>query len=519
MSSDQPGTSVGIDLGTTFSAVAWVDASGHVEVLPNIDGELTTQSAVFFEGNTVLVGREAAKAALLEPGKSAQCFKRDMGKERYRREVCGKDMRPEVLSAIVLRKLRQDAEQRLGPIRDAVISVPAYFDDTRRKATQDAGDIAGLTVRGIINEPTAAAISYGYSARSPQSGERIFLVYDLGGGTFDATLMRASGNELATLATDGDVMLGGGDWDQRILNYVADEFARRAGADPREDPFANQDLALRVEQAKRTLARRTSATIPVAHAGQRLGIPLDRTKFAELTSDLLSRTRSTIELLVTQARLTWDQVDEVLLAGGATRMAMVREMVAEVAGKPANATLEEDLAVAKGAAIHAASLRAGTAEQTPAFQHAAAAKLKDLKHHNVNAHSFGVAARDRATGEMRNVVLIPKNSPIPAQQKRSFGVTEANAREVQVTILEGEAPTAKGCKEIGTCRIRGLPAGLPKGSPIDVAFAYSQEGRIHVQARARDADRTVFVEIMRPEGLTANGIDHHRRGVAGLEVV
>ncbi|MBM4041877.1 MAG: Hsp70 family protein [Planctomycetes bacterium] len=513
-------TIAGIDLGTTYSSIAWVDSSGHVEVLPNSEGFLATNSVVFFDGRTAIVGREAAKAALLEPDKAAECFKRDMGRPYYNRKVCGKEMRPEVLSAIVLKKLKQDAERRLGTVRDVVLTVPAYFDDCRRKATQDAGKIAGLNVVDIINEPTAAAICYGYGRAAGADGEKIILVYDLGGGTFDATLMRVSGgNQFYTIATDGDVMLGGKDWDQRIIDYVVADFQRNVHADLRQDPPTYQELALRVEECKRTLSKRNSVTIPVAYAGRRLGVPLDREKFKQISSDLLARTQSTIELLVRNAGLTWNRVDALLLSGGSTRMAMVREMIAKVTGKEPDTSLDEDLAVAKGAAIHAASLRLGEgAAPDSGFQEATATKLAAIKHQNVNSHSLGVAALNRDR-RLANVTLIPKNSPLPATRSQAFGVSAPNASVVEIKVLEGEAPLADGCIEIGTCRISDLPHGLPKGAPIDVSFSYSEDGRVHLRAIVRALKRGAFVEIVRPEGLTEHDLERQAQVVSGLEII
>ena len=520
MAGKQSGATVGIDLGTTYSAVASVEQSGHVDVLPSSEGKLTTRSTVFFDGDTVLVGDEAAKAALLEPENGADCFKRDMGQARYARKVCGKYMRPEALSAIILRKLKQDAERRIGPIRDAVITVPAYFDDVRRKATQDAGKIAGLNVIGIINEPTAAALCYGYGRKGGSTDERIFLVYDLGGGTFDATLMRVAGeNEFATVATDGDVLLGGKDWDERVLDYVAGEFMRKAGADPRDDPMSYQELACRVEECKRTLTKRKSVIVPVAHIGQRIGVPLERAKFRDLTADLLARTQTTIELLAAEAQLTWEQVDTVLLAGGSSRMSMVGEMISKVTGKPPDRGLEEDVAIAKGAAIYAASLQVRNDPAATPLEDSAADRLAGLRHQNVNAHSLGVAARRKTAHGLVNVIVIPRNTPLPVEKSRAFGLAKADATRVRIKVLEGDAPVPEACVQLGTCRITGLPRGLPKGSPVNVTFSYSEDGRVHVRAVARAAGVSASVEIDRPEGLNSDGLATETQTLAGLEVL
>jgi molecular chaperone DnaK len=304
--SEKPATGgaiVGIDLGTTMSSIACAKPDGHIEVVPNSDGQIKTPSVVFFDGDTVLVGQEAARAALLEPEKAASCFKRDMGRPKFGSKVCGEWMRPEVLSALVLKKLLGDAEQRVGPITEAVVTVPAYFDDTRRKATQDAGEIAGLETTHILNEPTAAALWYGFSEQQAGANkDSTVLIYDLGGGTFDATLMEIrSDGQLLTLGTEGDVMLGGKDWDARLLDYVSSEFMRAEGSDPREDDISYQELVVRVEEGKHTLSKRSTVIIPVTHGGRRARITISREQFKALTGDLLARTQNTLEILMADA--------------------------------------------------------------------------------------------------------------------------------------------------------------------------------------------------------------------------
>ena len=512
------GAVVGIDLGTTYSAIAQVDSAGHVEVVPNSDGYTTTPSVVFIDGETVLVGREAVKAALLEPEKSADCFKRDMGRPRYSRKVCGQHMRPEVLSAMVLRKLKGDAERKLGPISEAVITVPAYFDDTRRKATQDAGKIAGLNVARIINEPTAAALWHGFSTPDADATEgEIVLIYDLGGGTFDATLMRTTGaNKFETIATDGDVMLGGKDWDARLFDYVAGEFMKKIGADPREDDLSYQEFVLRVEEGKRSLSKRSSVTIPVAHGGQRLGVTVTRELFRSLTSDLLARTQTTIELLMGEADLSWDQLSRVMLVGGASRMTMVHEMLASLSGAEPDVSMDADLAVAKGAAVHAATLRgegvAGTVSK----------KLQALEHRNVNSHSLGVEAWNDEAQSLENTIIIPKNTQLPCERAGTFATAESideGRADVAFRILEGEATDPESCAQIGLCRIEDLPPGLPEGSPVEVTFSYSEEGRIQVSALAKDVNRAATASIFRPEALSSELIEQHSTEVSSMDIV
>ena len=517
------GAVVGIDLGTTYSVLAWADAAGHVDAIPNREGFATTPSVVFFEGSNIVVGREAARAALIEPEKAAEGFKRDMGQPYHSKRVCGQQMRPEVLSAYVLKKVKEDAERRLGPVSDAVITVPAYFDDVRRKATQDAGKMAGLGVVAVVNEPCAAALWYGYSQGENVQRGMVSLVYDLGGGTFDATLMRALGpNEFQTLATDGDVMLGGRDWDQRLLNHVATEFLRTAGADPREDDSAYQELALHVEEAKRALSARNAVSIPVSHAGQRLRVPVDRAKFHELTADLLARTQSTIELLLAEAGVSWSQIDRILVAGGASRMPMVTDMLARLSGRKPDSTLDPDLAVAKGAAVYAASLRARSGGGPAPYSPAAAQRLARLEHRNVNSHSLGVEVENDETGRRENFAVIARNSPIPCRKSAVFGLSAPSSEAVnrlRVTVLEGDARDPEACTRIGTCVIEDLPPGLPEGSPVEVNFAYSADGRIEVDAVATDVGRRATVRIDRPGGLTTQDVLRHASDVQAKKVL
>ena len=297
------GKLVGIDLGTTFCAVATLDDHGQPVTLPNRDGEMLTPSAVLLpaEGEAV-VGQSALDVALEQPDRVASLIKRRMGYPSYGRPVAGRDFRPETLSAVILRKLVQDAEARIGPVRQAVVTVPAYFDDTRRKAVQDAGRIAGLEVLDILDEPTAAALAYSFqTAAAPDladpSRPRTVLVYDLGGGTFDVTLVRLSQKRFQTLAIEGDVRLGGKDWDDKIVDHVAAQFQKQVGSDPRSDPQSLAALQAAAERAKRTLSKIPQTTVTCTHGGRVLTVPLSRADFEGLTRDLLIRTKLTTQQL------------------------------------------------------------------------------------------------------------------------------------------------------------------------------------------------------------------------------
>src|SRR6476620_6998641 len=277
-------SAIGIDLGTTFSVICKLDDLGRPQTLINAEGDKITPSAVFFEGDDVVVGKEAVKALATDADAVAECAKRDLGMRFFHKQLAGRRLPPEVLQAWVLNKLRIDAERQIGKVTKAVITVPAYFDEVRRKATMDAGYIAGLEVLDIINEPTDAAVAVGFQQGFMKSGEgggerKKILVYDLGGGTFDVTVMEIGGKDFNALATDGDVMLGGKDWDQRLVDFVAEEFIRRFGRDPREDPNTHGRLWRECEDAKRTLSARTKTTIACDLGGNAVRLEVSRQQF------------------------------------------------------------------------------------------------------------------------------------------------------------------------------------------------------------------------------------------------
>ncbi len=520
--SKKSGQVVGIDLGTTFSAVAWMNENGNVEVVPNSDGHTTTPSVVFLDNEVVLVGREAARATLLEPEKGAECFKRDIGQALFGKKVAGKQLRPENLSAYVLKKLKQDAEEKIGKITDAVITVPAYFDDSRRQATIDAGKIAGLNVLEIINEPSAAALWYAYRNQEVAKDE-IFLIYDLGGGTFDATLMRCKDlNSFETVATDGDVMLGGKDWDKRLIDHIAGEFMKKAGADPREDDTAYLELAQRVEEAKRALSKRTSVAVPVTYAGKQLRIQIDRDVFRDLTSDLLGRTQTTVELLIDEAGLQWNNINRIITVGGASRMVMVREMLESVSGKSFDMVLDPDLAVVQGAAVYAAALTTQANPENNSYHPEARNKLLNLKHRNVNSHSLGVEVENEKNGEPENFIIISKNTPIPCEKSTVFGLSSPSSDSssaIKISILEGESLNPEACVQIGNCVISDLPPGLPAGSPVEISFSYTQDGRIHVKAVATEVNREASTFISRKNGLNQENFQEITQVIGSQQIV
>ena len=456
---------VGIDLGTTYSVVARLDERGRPLTLVNAEGDRLTPSLVLLDGDDVVVGKEAMKAMSTEADRVAECAKRDMGHRAFHRVIGGKQYPPEVIQAWILNKLRGDAMQQIGPFDKAVITVPAYFDEVRRKATQDAGYMAGCEVLDIINEPTAAAVAFGFQQGFLNAGgstdqPRRVLVYDLGGGTFDVTVMEIRGSEFLALATDGDVALGGYDWDQRLLNLAADAFQREHAIDLRASPAAVGKLWRECEDAKRTLSARPKAPIAVEYQGKVVRPEISRENFEEATQDLLDRTRFTCVQALRAAGLEWSDLDRVLLVGGSTRMPMVRAMLEKISGKVPDASVAADEAVAHGAALQAGLILAKRGGRPATFSI-----------RNVNSHSLGVVGLDPQTRRRRNGIVIPRNTPLPVSAQRKFKTAKVGQRSILVQIVEGESPAADDCTPVGRCTVADLPPGLPAKSPIDVTLA------------------------------------------------
>jgi molecular chaperone DnaK len=500
---------VGIDLGTTFSAAAWVDQSGRTAMVRNIDGELLMPSVVQFADAEVIVGKDARAATTIHPEMVAQWVKRDMGLPYYTRPIHGRKLPPEVIQACILRRLKEGIVAELGEIGPVVITVPAYFDEPRRKATADAAEMAGLEVLDIVNEPTAAALSFGETLGylRPSGGpteELTVFIYDLGGGTFDATLLRISPGKIQTLATDGDVMLGGHDWDMRLVDYVAERFKRLHKRDPRNDPvIINRVLAAAVE-AKHALSARSRTSMRIEVAGQTVEVPISRDQFEELTADLLERTAHTTRELLKAANMDWPAIDRLLLVGGATRMPMVGEMLEELSGKEPEHSVNPDEAVARGAALYAAWLKA---------KQSADGRLAPLEIGNVNAHSLGVEGIDQQTLLKRNVVLIPRNTPLPTKRTERFATRSENQRSIALQILEGESSSPEDCSALGRTVIRDLPPGLPRNWPVEVTFEYAANGRLHVAAEVPGTERRTQVTLDLTLGMTRAGLERWKNPV------
>ena len=346
---------VGIDLGTTFSAIAHINEHGQPQIIPNTDSERITPSVIEFDGPAkVIVGKDAKENAVMYPNQIVESIKREMGKSKdeYFKTFNGKDYSPEELSAVILTKIKKDAEAYLNTeITDAVITVPAYFKDAEREATRNAGKIAGLNVLQIINEPTAATLAYGIDQLGT---DQTVFAFDLGGGTFDVTVMKVSGSKIKMIATNGDSRLGGKDWDKRIVTYAAGRYEIEHDENPLHDPSASQDLQDKSIKAKESLSKRDRTGFLCGYNGKTTHVELTREKFEDLTSDLLEKCRVLSDIVLSEANMTWTDIDTILLVGGSTRMPMIREMVEKISGKEINPyEVNPDEAVAIGAAIQA----------------------------------------------------------------------------------------------------------------------------------------------------------------------
>jgi molecular chaperone DnaK len=507
---------LGIDLGTTFSAMAYVDRYGKPQIIVSTDSEATVPSVVYFYDNDAfVVGSEAIKMVVADPSNVARFVKRSMGEEDFSLEYFGQGYTPQELSAIVLRRLKNDAEEYFGrPVTDAIITVPAYFNAAQRAATAEAGAVAGLNVLSIINEPTAAAIAYGLDRMGTVHN---FMVFDLGGGTFDVTIMRIEGNALRAVATDGNAELGGKDWDDRLVSHVAEQFVSRFGVDPRDDPQPYQELYERCLAAKLALTTQSRAVIPVNYRGRRMAVPISSTEFNEMCRDLVDQCTDTCDLVLEKAGLGWSDLDDVVLVGGATRMPMIQDELARRSGMRPNAELNPDECVAMGAALAGvyrhrqdhpaigsaerklsidepssdspapAPALAPTDDEGPSLTDASQVAppaaprqrgLPGLTITDIATHPLGIIVLDANLRE-RIVELIPEGSALPTEKRGRFAYAYDNMTAVRVQITEGHGTTRDEVMVIGDVILDRLPP-RPRGTPIDVTYRYNTDQILEV---------------------------------------
>jgi molecular chaperone DnaK len=479
------GAAVGIDLGTTHSVVAYVDGDGRASVVPNPFGRPVTPSLVCFRDGEVVVGDMARELQAIGEHPVASLFKRAMGEPAFSFRAGGREYDAVELSALVLETLRRDAERHLGaPVTRAVITVPAYFRNPQREATIEAGRRAGLEVLQVINEPTAAALAY---AGAPWPGGEHLLVYDLGGGTFDVTLLRRDADGVRVLTSDGDHELGGKDWDDRIVEFLASEFRTEFGVDPLESREARGALLLEAEQAKKRLTSMQTTPVAFAFAGERGRYALDRDTFARLTRDLMERTVSLTAKVLRSQDLAPGAVDGVLLVGGSTRMPMVAEFVARVFGRLPLAGINVDEAVALGAARVAAE-RDGTLRFALGGR---AAVVVD-----VTNHSLGMIAVNADGSAYLNSIILPKDAVIPSVETRpyAFRTRRHGASDLEVFLTQGETTDPADVAYLGRYLVHDVPRGERETTVVDVRYRHDVSGTVQVEAQARGADLRVTRE-------------------------
>lgn len=473
---------LGIDLGTTYSAMAVLGPASRPRVLPNADGESLTPSVVYFNGEQPVVGTPAKLAAMLAPADCIELVKRHMGDPSWRFDTAeGTSYTAEEISAMIIRKLALDSDAVLEtPSREAVITVPAYFDDARRRATTDAGIIAGLDVLAVLNEPTAAALAFGYGANRQET----LVVYDLGGGTFDVTVVRIAGGEYTVLATAGDRNLGGFDFDNAIMCYVDELVQAKGGVSSFDDDLTEMALRERCEQAKRSISTLPDTVVTIEIGGNSYPIEVTRPAFERITQPLLNRTREIIVEAMAEANVQAGEISGALLVGGSTRMPMVARMIEQTTGVRANRSVHPDEAVALGAAVYAGELSAarkgrGTKAVGKAeLGQASSAVRPRAQVLDVTAHSLGVIARSAETGAEINSIVIKRNTPLPAQGKRRFHTLAENQPEILVVLTEGEDRDPEYVTIVGSAHI---PVRRSRHAvKVDVVLGYDADGMIRV---------------------------------------
>ncbi|WP_414526950.1 Hsp70 family protein [Nodularia chucula] len=475
---------IGIDLGTTYSACAYINVDGKSEIIPNSEGERITPSVVFFEDDNVVVGSYAKSVAVSEGERVIQFIKRRMGGD-YQIHQNGRNYTPEEISALILKKLKQDAELFLNTqISDVVITVPAYFDDKRRIATKTAGEIAGLNVLRIINEPTAAALEF---CASREVDNKTILVYDLGGGTFDITIMQVNGKNVDVTATGGDHELGGKDIDDCLVNLFQAEFIKATGFDPLISIAGEQELRAKAEETKRKLSSSPQTRVALNVEGRVANFKVSQHQFEEIIEEIVLRTEMNIELVLEEAELTTEDIDDVLLVGGSTRIPLVGKMLTRLFGKEPLRTVNPDEVVAQGAAILASTIGVEPRTRSSTTTNA----LPTVS--DVCAHSLGVVSlNDFKVPE--NSIIIQKNSKIPCEASEVYGTVAKNQSKIKIIILQGDAQDPDDCVVLGEAYLENLPPS-EAGSPVEITFLYDHNGILSVTGIFQLTGQSVSAKI------------------------
>ena len=482
------GKAVGIDLGTTNSVVAVLEG-GEPSVIANAEGNRTTPSIVAFKSEEVLVGELAKRQAITNPDNTVRSIKRQVG-TNWKETFEGKEYTPQEISARILQKLKRDAESYLGDdVTDAVITVPAYFNDADRQATKEAGQIAGLNVLRIINEPTAASLAYGLE----NSEDQKILVFDLGGGTFDVSVLEISEGVFEVKSTSGDSKLGGDDWDQRVIDWLIEKFKSSTGIDLSKDKMAIQRVQEGAEKAKIELSStsETEINLPFITANdagpQHLLEKLSRSEFEKITADLVERTKEPVEKALSDAGMKFSEIDHIILVGGSTRMPAVQELVKTLTGKDPHKGVNPDEVVASGAAIQAGVLKGD---------------VKDVLLLDVTPLTLGVETKGGIMTKM-----IERNTTIPTKRSEVFSTAENNQTQVEIHILQGERDMASGNKSLGRFTLTDIPAAMAGTPQIEVTFDIDANGIVNVNAKDLGTGKEQAITITGGTALEDDEID------------
>ena len=487
-------TIAGIDLGTTFSALARLNGIGRPEIVPNCEGERITPSAVYFEeeeAGTIRVGLEAVNCRQLNPERAVRWIKRHMGDQNWARNIDGHEWTPQEISSLILKKLKQDGSIE-SPIHDVVISVPAHFDEARRKATMDAGALAGLNVIGIVNEPVAAALYY---ATTQNVNGRV-LVYDLGGGTFDVTVLDVDGRKINIVCSQGDHALGGVDFDKKIIELFEEAYRKEHKTDLIQNEQDRAKYEDEAEDVKKTLSRRNSVRKILYGSAGSVRVEITRQQYEKAIEALIARTEILIEVALEEAKSKVSDIQKVLLVGGSTRMPIVQHRLKEKFGFDPEIAVNVDECVALGAAIHAGlTLLRDKPKKVSA---GIAAGLKEVRLRDVCNHSYGTicAPIDEETGRhvIRNSIILRKNTPLPCEATQTFYTMSDGQTELQVAITQGEDEDPDFVNRIAT-EIFKLPPNRPANQPIHVRYSYDVNQRMHCQFIDEESGRTLEVEF------------------------
>ncbi len=505
-----PTHAVGIDLGTTYSCIAYLNEHGEPVTVPNRDGELSTPSVVMFDGDHVIVGTEALRNSIRYPERVVMHAKRFMGDAQHRWTIAGRSFNPTDISTHILKQLLSDAKERIGAIERAVITVPAQFSDVQRQATAEAGRRAGLKQVDIINEPVAAALCFVLGTEGIWFTElataQTIMVVDLGGGTFDLSLVKYEKNSVSVKASGGDLHLGGLDWNATLEKAIARQFQKDFGVDVLKDRESRQALALEVEQTKRSLSVRPKAALTCQHAGHRKTYQVDVEQFERISKPLVERMTELTKGLLKDNKLGWAHVDVVLTTGGASRMPMARSMLKNLSGRTLNTSLSPDQSIAHGATYYAGMLITNSGFAKSILNEAAASRLRQFKQQSANARALGILVRDTKNGGRIPHYLLAANTQLPAEAKQTVGTVIVNQKRAHLSIVESGTAADAQYVELGNCLVEPLPPNLPEGSEIEVTIHYDEQARVHVGAKVLKTGQEAHTEIVRPENLLVSAI-------------